>query len=1220
MCFRVLVVGCFMLCAALTSAASAAERRAVLVGINDYQVNDPESNVPESGVRDLSGTHNDVDAMRTLLINRYGFKSDNVLVLKDAQATHAGILQAIRDKLIAPSSRDDVVVFYFSGHGSQMPDAMDASRDESDHWDETIVAYDSRMPGIFDISDDELNHVFTELVARTPNLTVFLDSCHSGTGIRTVQPGTATVRRAARDTRSPPASNLAISARATEGTSELVGLGESYTLISGAMADQLANEAAFNGNQQGALTYHFVSTARTDTGGTYRSVFPSIVTKVNSQFPSQTPQLEGGGMDAPIFGVRDVPVAAWVMVEPEAGNRARVQAGSLYGLRDGVELSIFPPGVEPLKGATLATLKLDDVTTESASGVLKGATTIPVQSRARIDKLPYDGQARRIWLDPSVPAVVQQRLRSLDSEYPSLAFDVANATDADLRVFVRGDLLEIVARDGTVLTRSVDVGAADPATDVIKQLHDWARWRSLEALSNPNSALQVKLNVRAVGAPATSKPPASVSNNTSVNVEIENLSGEPVFFRLLDLSSTGQVQLLHPPVGANDKLVPGLPFKRTLRLGAPSDRASVTDTLKVIASTTGIAGGSFNQSAVRDVLARNTTNPTARMFESEATAVAREAFVFNTNDWTTDQTSIRIERVGPSVGTTGKLVAAPQIALHFATPTDPQAVETALRSGMRTICPGGGENCVSVKPLSSDGTVVEVSSAVLGATRNVAGNNQPVISIGQAFDDAYRAGDSAGALYAEPMLVLDMPGANVADSTGTRGGGNVVDPIAQSDERWSLKYTAVPQAWMLLRQSSGRPEGQEASGVFVAHPDTGYTRNPENWEGATPSAIDTDHDHDYVDNDTDAEDPLLDEGFVENPGHGTGSGSVIVSPLNCQLAGHTQCVSGVAPGARLMPLRVHTSVVLFDMGRLAKAIEDGASGRWGQKADLISIAMGGPPSRTLYKALKFANSQGVLVFAAAGNYVQTVVWPARFKDAIAVSAINPSCNPWRHASHGKAVDIAAPGEGVWRAGTTKPANYNIAMSEGTTFATGTTAGIAALWVAHHRNTPAFANLKAHGEVAYAFRDLAARTAWRPGDATRPPPAGVTCTGADKWKTDEYGAGVINAAALLAAPLPTSAPRLLEPTSLLPLFESLYPPGAAPRAHADYRAIFGYEPLNDVDRFETELLYHYTASIEVRDAVDRLISSMQAGDGSREVRTALLTQDISERMRSALTTP
>jgi hypothetical protein len=248
------------------------------------------------------------------------------------------------------------------------------------------------------------------------------------------------------------------------------------------------------------------------------------------------------------------------------------------------------------------------------------------------------------------------------------------------------------------------------------------------------------------------------------------------------------------------------------------------------------------------------------------------------------------------------------------------------------------------------------------------------------------------------------------------------------------------------------------------------------------------------------------------------------------------------------------------------------------------------------------------------------VWPARFKEAVAVSAINPRCTPWRHASHGGAVDIAAPGEGVWRAGTVKPANYNIATSEGTTFATGTTAGIGALWIARHRNSPAFAGLKSSGAVADVFRDLAARTAWRPGDASRPPPAGVTCAATDRWQTDEYGAGVIDAAALLAAPLPTQAPRALEPASLLPLFESLYVDGNAARAQADYRAIFGFRPLSDVDRYETELLFHYTASGEVRDAIDRLVSGRQAGDGSREVRAALLTQDLSDRMRAALAQP
>ena len=1208
--FMRIAVAALCLLASIAAEAQEPQRRALLVGINNYQAD---------FVRDLNGTQNDVSAMHALLVNRYGFNPENVTVLRDSEATHAAIVAAIRTRLTEPSRDGDIAVFYFSGHGSQMIDVND---DESDGWDETLVAADSRMPGIFDVSDDELNAAFAALAARTPNITIMLDSCHSGTAVRDV----ATARRIPADTRTPPSAQASgPRARSTEGSDELLALGANYALISGSRAEELSNEDRFDGRIQGALTYFFVQAAQTDRDGTYRAFFPLVASRVSARFPAQTPQLEGTGLDSRIFGLRDAPGAAWLRVESEDGNRGRVLAGTPYGLRVGAVLSVYADGAPALPGPALGTLTIDQAGLDASSGTWRGARALPAQARARIDKLPYDGRARGVWLAQALPGAASETERSIlpqalrdairddIDEYPSLTLlPAVGEADAEFRILALDGRFAILSRDGSVLTNSVVVGAIDAAPRLLKQLHDWARWQSLDALRNPDSALQVGLTVRLVGTPADSPAPTSVPDGSAVRVEIENRSSERLFYALLNLSVDGLVKLLHPAPGAQDTLAPGGKLTRTYRLSSPASRAVVTDTFKVIASTQPVAGELFAQDAIRATLSEDT--PLKRMLAARATATPREAFAFDTSDWTTAQRALHVMREAPILGT-------PRIALHFAAARDPDAVVDALSAGARSICPGDrGADCATARALSRDGTVIEVTAPTLAAQRDV-GGGQRTPSIGQAFEDAYRAGESAGAEYAEPLLEVRMPGDE--DFTGTRGGDGPPDPVASADDRWSLRYTAVPQAWELLRDASGRAAGSEAQGVFVAHPDTGYTQHPENWNGATPRAIDSEHGHDYFDDDNDATDPLLDNGLVANPGHGTGSGSVIVSPPDCQLQGVTKCVSGTAPGARLMPLRVNTSVVVFDTSRLARAIEDGASGRWGQKADLVSIAMGGPPSRTLHKAVKSAVAQGTLVVAAAGNYVRIVVWPARFTETVAISAINPRCEPWKHASHGGAVDFAAPGEAVWRASTSPPAQtggaqlFAIGTGDGTTFATGTTAGIAALWIARHRDEPAFTTLRSQGAIADAFRASVARTAWRPGDAARPPPAGVTCATTRRWRADEYGAGVIDARALLADALPGGSPRDLTP-DVLPLFTSLYDAGDRARAEADYRALFAGAPLAQVAQFETEILFHYTASDEVRDALERQIAGTPFG--AQDVRRALRTQDLSPRLRASLTGP
>src|SRR5215813_3011208 len=53
---------------------------ALLVGINNYKYSDR--------ISPLGGSINDIEEMRQLLIGKFEFPSENVLVLKDAQATH----------------------------------------------------------------------------------------------------------------------------------------------------------------------------------------------------------------------------------------------------------------------------------------------------------------------------------------------------------------------------------------------------------------------------------------------------------------------------------------------------------------------------------------------------------------------------------------------------------------------------------------------------------------------------------------------------------------------------------------------------------------------------------------------------------------------------------------------------------------------------------------------------------------------------------------------------------------------------------------------------------------------------------------------------------------------------------------------------------------------------------------------------------------------------
>jgi hypothetical protein len=98
-------------------------------------------------------------------------------ICTNASATRANIIAGIK-WLVTGAKKGDVIVFYYSGHGSQV---VDLNKDEIDKKDETICPHDYAAAGM--IKDDDLRSLFAGLAAGV-NLDVILDSCHSGTGTR----------------------------------------------------------------------------------------------------------------------------------------------------------------------------------------------------------------------------------------------------------------------------------------------------------------------------------------------------------------------------------------------------------------------------------------------------------------------------------------------------------------------------------------------------------------------------------------------------------------------------------------------------------------------------------------------------------------------------------------------------------------------------------------------------------------------------------------------------------------------------------------------------------------------------------------------------------------------------------------------------------------------------------------------------------------------------
>jgi len=140
-------------------------KKAFLVGINDYR---------EAPLR---GCVNDVLEMKDVLLEHYGFKTENLRVLTDEEATTPALVNGL-NWLAEGGAEPAVRVFHYAGHGHFVPDH---SGDEPDGADEALVPYDCSKKGF--LIDDHLK----ELYARFPkngNLTIIMDCCHSGTNQR----------------------------------------------------------------------------------------------------------------------------------------------------------------------------------------------------------------------------------------------------------------------------------------------------------------------------------------------------------------------------------------------------------------------------------------------------------------------------------------------------------------------------------------------------------------------------------------------------------------------------------------------------------------------------------------------------------------------------------------------------------------------------------------------------------------------------------------------------------------------------------------------------------------------------------------------------------------------------------------------------------------------------------------------------------------------------
>lgn len=193
------------------------------------------------------------------------------------------------------------------------------------------------------------------------------------------------------------------------------------------------------------------------------------------------------------------------------------------------------------------------------------------------------------------------------------------------------------------------------------------------------------------------------------------------------------------------------------------------------------------------------------------------------------------------------------------------------------------------------------------------------------------------------------------------------------------------------------------------------------------------------------------DSVTDKSGHGTHVGGIITAQDN------DRGTVGVAPDASLYAMKALNDSGTGSLSDVIESIDLGMKGPDGtlgtaDDADVVSMSLGTETDSPALKRAITSASESAVVVAAAGNAgdgdarTNTVQYPAKYTDTIAVAATDRNTTTPTWSSEGEEVTLAAPGVDVV---STYPGDEYRSLS-GTSMATPHVAGTAALYVAATR--------------------------------------------------------------------------------------------------------------------------------------------------------------------------
>jgi pimeloyl-ACP methyl ester carboxylesterase len=460
-----------------------------------------------SPVPKLHGCVNDIEALQEVLEGlaiQDQFELD-LLVLTNEDATRGSVIEGFQQHL-AGAGANDVVLFYYSGHGSQEDAPPEFWHLEPDRLDETLVCYDSRIEGQWDLADKELAALVHDVAQSGAHVVCILDCCHSGSGTRDAPEIGTSVRRAPTDRRQRPLESFFGSGRRTpvnpEGSGPagwgLIPAGR-HILLAACASSETAKETSVEGRVHGAFSASLLATLKQTKGSiTYRDLLKRVQAQVKQRVADQVPQIEAFDVDhlrlTFLGGAIDQYRSSFTLTfDNELGWI--IDGGAVHGVppsstTEATRLAVFPlhasvedrrhiPSSVAAAKVTHVLPQLSRVAVEQTAEALDEAMTY----RAVIVGTPLMVATVALTGDPAAVTLIQSALQPQPGFAAMLRLADSPAGARYLISEERGSFAVLEVASNRLLLGPVPV--SQPAADkLVRDIEHITRWKSVFGLEN----------------------------------------------------------------------------------------------------------------------------------------------------------------------------------------------------------------------------------------------------------------------------------------------------------------------------------------------------------------------------------------------------------------------------------------------------------------------------------------------------------------------------------------------------------------------------------------------------------------------------------------------------------------------------------------------------------------------------------------------------------------